>query len=220
MKNSFITIKLNGLMRILLATLLLVCVAGVAHSSKFSKAKLVFTDGRIIEGFADIPKNPWDQSIRFRTDLKAKRETIPSSDLRRIVYYDGADSSIIEQIPHIRLIDRTRTNRPLWMIKLVEGYVSLYVFTEGAFTHVSPTGTMRSSGFYKFACIRRSEAAATIISTTAVRGTAINNNGMFRKEPAQYFEDYPELAAKIANKEYTYKDIVEVVNEYNKWKER
>jgi hypothetical protein len=45
----------------------------------------------------------------------------------------------------------------------------------------------------------------------------MNNNQHFRAKAPLYFEDYPELAEKIKSKEYTWKDIETVVNEYNKW---
>jgi len=224
MKNSFISIKLNKPMRILIVAILLVCVSVSAHSGRFSRAKLVYTDGSITEGVAMEPLYPQAKHITFRTHLKAEDKNIPSSVLSRVVYYEGADSIVFERLASIKMINRRKTKRPIWMIQLVEGYVSLYYFI---YQNVHPIGFSShgtashvSFGTLHYACIRKDEPAATIVSMSVIGGLSINNNGRFRSKAPSYFENYPELSAKIRRREYTYKDIVHVVNRYNEQNQR
>jgi hypothetical protein len=48
----------------------------------------------------------------------------------------------------------------------------------------------------------------------------MNNNQAFKAKAPLYFSDYPELAEKIKNKEYTWKNLEEVVDIYNEWAQR
>lgn len=45
------------------------------------------------------------------------------------------------------------------------------------------------------------------------------NFGRFRKHMAEYFKDYKELAEDITNKKYKKKQLLEIVERYNAWKE-
>lgn len=65
-------------------------------------------------------------------------------------------------------------------------------------------------------CKRPGEEVATIVSWTF--NTQVNKNNIFRKNAAEYFKDYPELSKKIEDKEYKHEDILDVVQEYDKWK--
>lgn len=65
-------------------------------------------------------------------------------------------------------------------------------------------------------CLRTGEDVAYMVSWTF--NTQVNKNNIFRKNAAEYFKDYPELAKKIKSKAYKYDDIFEVVEKYNQWK--
>ena len=43
--------------------------------------------------------------------------------------------------------------------------------------------------------------------------------GRFRKFMSEFFKDYDELKKKIDNKEYKKKDILDIIAEYNAWRE-
>jgi len=66
----------------------------------------------------------------------------------------------------------------------------------------------------RFYCLRKGEETASIVSFIFGK----TKNQVFKKKGAEYFSDYPELSQKIKSKEYTYKDIIEVVREYDRWK--
>jgi hypothetical protein len=67
--------------------------------------------------------------------------------------------------------------------------------------------------YYDYYIIRDGEPAAKLIATVS----SLNNNQFFRTKAPLYFADYPELAKKIADKVYTWKNIKEVVDIYNEW---
>jgi hypothetical protein len=77
----------------------------------------------------------------------------------------------------------------------------------------SGSNGLNTAGFLDYYCIRDGEVAAKLICQVS----GANNNQTFRAKAPLYFEDYPELAAKIESKEYTWRDLVPVVQEYNKW---
>lgn len=45
------------------------------------------------------------------------------------------------------------------------------------------------------------------------------NYGKFRKQLTHYFQDYPELSEDIANRKYKKKQLLDIVERYNAWKE-
>jgi hypothetical protein len=47
----------------------------------------------------------------------------------------------------------------------------------------------------------------------------IVNYGRFHKQLAEYFKDYETLSADILNKKYKKKELMEIVESYNAWKE-
>jgi hypothetical protein len=91
-----------------------------------------------------------------------------------------------------------------------------FVVEKGTATLYSNNSTIENRGagtqvtFTDYYIIRKGEAAARLISE--------DNNKTFNTEAPVYFQDYPELVAKIRAKEYTRKNLV--VQEYNKWAER
>jgi hypothetical protein len=50
------------------------------------KARIILLNGAILEGMASFPENPAPVPIRFKTDKKAKSQSINSDDIKTIVY--------------------------------------------------------------------------------------------------------------------------------------
>ena len=66
--------------------------------------------------------------------------------------------------------------------------------------------------FTEYYCKRESEEAASLIH---IDMNVINKNAIFRSFAKKYFSDDPEIATKIQNKEYTYKNLLEMIAYYN-----
>jgi hypothetical protein len=219
MKNS-IKLKGNaGFKKVILISVCLFTSLQLAYSADYYKAKLFYANGNIIEGLAQIPAASTVKAILYKPDDNSKKQQINSTDLTKVIFYGEGDSMIIEQISAKNILNETKINQAIWMIKMIDGYASLYFFTEGGgMSYYNHNARINMPGMIKYACIRKGEQAATIISFHAPKGVnSFNNNNLFKKNGANYFSDYPELSAKIANKEYTYMDIDKVMDEYNKW---
>jgi hypothetical protein len=188
------------------------------QAADFLKVRICYSDGRIVKGYASIPKSSGVKYIDFKPDETAKKQSIQSAELSKIVYYQNADSMIVERIATIKLINKSKTNDPIWMTKLIDGYTSLYVYYNAGYNYFIGNKWKNMPGDYQYACIRKGEPAASIVSMVMDGGISLNNNGPFKRYASEYFKDYAELSAKIEKKEYTFKDIEMVVSKYNEWK--
>ncbi len=193
---------------------LFVCISSQAFAGKFIPAKLIFTDGKVLQGFATPPDSPTDRKIAFRATENGEKVIYNSELLKTLVftYEDG-----------INEYDRVKTYNysgkklvdPVWLLVLKRGYTTLYFALKDGQTVVRSTGMSTAPADKYWLCMREGEEGATIVSWVIGK---INANGTFKVKAAEYFKDYPQLAAKIENKTYTYEDIDEVVKEYNTWK--
>jgi hypothetical protein len=91
------------------------------------------------------------------------------------------------------------------------GIATLYVI--GTVMQGSISNPNSKAGFQDYFIIRAGEPAAKMIANIA----GANNNQTYRAKAPLYFADYPELAEKIKSKEYTWRDILTSVKEYNVW---
>lgn len=193
-------------------------VVCTVSAEDFLKAKIYYSDGTVKSGLAAIPKSSGVKTVKYKQSESSKAEDLNSAELKKIVYYQDADSMTIERIATYKLINKAKTNDPIWMTKLITGYVSLYVYYNTGFNRFTGTSWKSMPGDYQYACIRKDEQYASIVSMVLDGGISLNNNSTFKRFAAEYFKDYAELSAKIEKKEYTFKNIEDVVNLYNKWK--
>ncbi len=93
---------------------------------------------------------------------------------------------------------RIKVGRRQFLRVYISGYLSLY---EDEF--VDGDGPNYDGNFY---LIREDEMQYALVSML-----------FFRKRLTEYFKDAPQIAEAIDNRDYRYRDIVKIVNEYNKW---
>jgi hypothetical protein len=98
-----------------------------------------------------------------------------------------------------------------WFQVVERGIVTLYV--KSTTMQGSVYNANSNAGFLDYYVIRKGEPAAKVIANVST----LNNNQTFKAKGPLYFADYPELAEKITSKVYTWKDLVPVIQEYNKW---
>jgi hypothetical protein len=187
-------------------------------ADEFLKAKVYYSDGMVKSGLAAIPKSSGVKTIKFKQTEKSQSENINSVDLKSIVFYQNSDSMIVERIATFKLNNKTKTNDPIWMVKLISGYASLYVYYNAGFSRFTGSTWKNMPGDYQYVCIRNDEKFGSIISMVLDGGIALNNNSAFKRYASEYFKDHKELSVKIEKKEYTFKDIEVVVTQYNQWK--
>ena len=193
---------------------LFVSISSQVLAAKFIPAKLIFTDGKVLTGFATAPDKPTDRRIAFRATENGEKVIYDSELLKTIVltYEDGVneyDRLKTYNFSGKKLVD------PVWLLVISRGYTTLYFALKEGQTMMRSTGMSTAPADKYWLCMREGEEGASIVSWVIGK---INANGTFKVKAAEYFKDYPQLAAKIEAKTYTYKDIDEVVKEYNAWK--
>jgi len=200
-------------MRNLLTTLFLFAFSIVATAEKYGYGKLVFTDGTSRIGLVETTLG--NDFVRFKSSEGSEPEKIASEKLKAIAYLKDDKKTTEVEYGYIKVYlgwGQKRISNYGWYQVVEKGIVTLYVRNTTMRGSIYNTTT---AGFLDYFVIREGEPAAKMIANIS----SMNNNQTFRAKAPLYFSDYPELAEKIKSKEYTWKDLIPVVREYNKWAE-
>lgn len=199
-------------MKNLLTTLVLVVFSIVVNAAeKYGYGKLVFTDGKSRVGLLET--NFGDDFIRFKSADNSEPEKIAAEKIRTVTFLKNDKKTIEIEYDHIKVYlgwAQKRISDYGWYQVVERGIATLYIKSTTMRGSIYGTGT---AGFQDYFIIRDGEPAAKMIANVS----SFNNNQTFKAKAPLYFADYPELAEKIKSKEYTWKDLVPVVKEYNKW---
>lgn len=179
-----------------------------AYAGEFLEATLVFSDGKSKKGFVESPFG--GKSISYKATKDAKEEKFDASMVSKIIFRNKEGDNEYQQLKVYLGWGQKRISEPMWLQVVEKGKATLLV---NSTTMQSGANSMNTAGFLDYYCIRDGEVAAKLICQVS----GANNNQTFRAKAPLYFEDYPELAAKIKSKEYTWRELVPVVQEYNKW---
>lgn len=193
-----------------LLCIVLLLTVSVAHADTYYPATIVFVDGKSKTGLVE---STFGDYILFKTSEKSNAEKIESIGLSKLIFTIKNEKREYHYVKTYLGWGQKRMGGPMWLKVLINGNATLYL---NSTTLSTPSNTQNSAGFLDYYCIRKGEPAAKWISAVST----LNNNQHFRAKAPLYFEDYPELAAKIKSKEYTWKDIEVVVQEYNKWADK
>jgi hypothetical protein len=178
-----------------------------AHAGEFLEATLVFLDGKSKKGFVESPFG--GNSISYKATKDAKEEKFDAATVSKIIFRNKEGDNEFQQLKVYLGWGQKRISEPMWLQVVEKGKATLLV---NSTTMQSGANSLNTAGFLDYYCIRDGEVAAKLICQVS----GANNNQTFRAKAPLYFEDYPELAAKIKSKEYTWRDLVPVVQEYNK----
>src|SRR5690606_1704647 len=186
----------------------------VLYAAKYFPAKLIFVDGKELQGLATAPSQPTDKSINFKENEKGAKQTFKSEALKRIVFYFEDEEVELERVKYYNMTGKRIMADAAWLQVLERGHVTLYYYGHSGKTVAYGTKTRTELPERWWRCIRPGEDAAKIVSYAF----GVNPNGFFRHHAANYFSDHPTIPGMITEKEYKYGDIMVVVKEYNKWK--
>lgn len=192
---------------------LLICInlsVGKAVTSDPVTAVIVMEDGTTKEGLVDFPLTNGSKNIKIK--INGETEKIESNLIKKITFKSG--TSIINYF-NMKVYSTTGNkilDKKQFLSYAVEGKVNLYIGT--GIINFGYNGNSRiSNNVTSYYCIRDGEPAAKLIHENFGQ---VNKNADFKLYASRYFEDNKIIYDKIKNKEYTYKDIYIVVNEYNK----
>jgi hypothetical protein len=152
--------------------------------------------------------------LYFKSSKDAEPEKIDVTELVTIVYLEDDKKTTEVEYDRIKVYlgwGQTRISDFAWYQVVERGIATLFV--RGTTMQGSVYNQNSKASFLDYYVIRSGEPAAKMIANVA----GANSNQTFRAKAPLYFEDYPELAAKIKSKEYTWKDLLPVIKEYNKW---
>ncbi|MFP5470566.1 MAG: hypothetical protein ACLGGV_03145 [Bacteroidia bacterium] len=197
-------------MKNLLITLSLILVTLTTFSQDYYPIEITYKDGTVKIGEAKFLVSLNDKKIFFKNNGE---EEILSDELKSITYKIDGRIVVFDRLPTYYGLKHNKIGPESWLEVKVKGFATLYI-VKAAVSHMAG-GSKTGGVFTDFYCYREGEAAAKLISSV---GDAANNS-TFKLFAAKYFSDYPELSEKIKSKVYKYDQIIEVVEEYNKWKE-
>ncbi|HEU5292060.1 MAG TPA: hypothetical protein VFU05_15525 [Cyclobacteriaceae bacterium] len=192
--------------------LLIVASNTVNGADKYDNGKLIFTDGTSRVGWVETSMG--DDYINFKSSKTAEPEKVPAEKIKTIVYLNDDGKTTEIEYDRIKVYlgwKQTRISDFGWYQVVERGIATLYV--KGTTMQGSIYNPNSVAGFQDYFIIRADEPAAKMIANIA----GANNNQTYRAKAPLYFADYPELAKKIETKEYTWKDLLTSVKEYNTW---
>ncbi len=194
-------------MKRILCLLLFVSIASSLQAQQlFYSAELVFNDGTVKKGLANSVLET-HKRIKFKTSEKGEIEYFEHTSLKRVTYFDSKGSHVFDRLSRYTTIKSNSLIHDEWFQLIQPGYVSIYLY----YTRMGSTSG--TAGFKEYFAFKEGEPGGRLVSLVA----SVNSNATFKRYAPIYFSDYPELCAKIKNKELTYVDLLKAVDEYNSW---
>lgn len=197
--------------------LLLFTISLSSAAKDFYDAELFYLDGSSKVGLADMIEDGGDKSIKFKTEEDASAVVIESEILSKVIYtIDNNEYEYNRLKVYTGWAQTDITNDAGWLQVVQKGIATLYINQTVMYSRNQYGQKTGSATFKDYYIIREGEIAAKLIATIST----LNNNQTFKAKAPLYFSDYPELAKKIKNKTYTWKDLFDVVDTYNEWAEQ
>jgi len=185
----------------------------------YCKATVYMNNGSVKTSNFSFLEELTDKYLYYTDTDEKKPNKVFSDSVRTIVYFQDNNRLIYDRVKvYLGWSQKKYSKRAIWLNRIDSGEVRLYV----NYTTLSAPGTMQngmitsqggSARFSDYYVIRANEPAAKIYATIS----SFNNNQTFKAKAPLYFADYPALVEKIKNKEYTWKNLMEVVKIYNEW---
>ncbi|KGO94153.1 hypothetical protein [Flavobacterium subsaxonicum] len=210
-----------------LLTLLTFFIALTAYSQTFYPAKVVFTNGKTTEGYAELPKNTTlNSSVRIKAGQKGKATNHKNDDIYQIVYTTKNGNQFLFERSTFREFrgdDGEKVyEKKLWMfvkyqtssIKYLNKALSYSINKDGdMILDAGSTGGTWAEIPLLFK--RPNEDFATIITSMAFGATVLGTEKRFKKFARRYFNDEPTLVARIENGDFKSEQMYELAQAYN-----
>lgn len=206
-----------NMMKKLAAAFFFILFSSTVIAQRYIPAEIEMNDGAIRTGNAQVVLET-KKKIRVRATESGVGDPIPFTEIKRVTYFFVDDTITYARLNYYAAIKSKKLLTDGWFELIQPGYVSIYLVhvSLGGGTSMNALGQMQTTpaaNFKDYYAYRIGDLGARPISTVA----SFNSNATFKMYAPIYFSDYPELAEKIKNKEYTYKDLLEVTNIYNDW---
>ncbi|CAM3880677.1 Lipoprotein [Flavobacterium branchiophilum] len=195
----------------LLTLLFISCGApkmNTATNFEIKQATIFLNNGSTTKGKVDYPINSTEGKLKYKIDNNKK--SIKKNEISKITIETSAGNLEYFNLPLFKRNGvKIRKNKQLLALA-VKGKVSLYYSQGSVYEQI---GQVRTPVYFtEYYCKRENEAAATLIH---IENGVMNKNAVFKYSAKRYFSDDAEIAKKIDDKSFTYKNILEVVALYN-----
>lgn len=209
-------------MRIFTLTFTIVLVFCLSNSVLAQKKmNLHFKDGTSQTGYVTFKK----KEIKFQEKLKGKKEKVDYADIDSLSSYVNPRATRARAPKTVHVLATDKENKDFKVYDIVtKGKVTLYKYSSfGGYSAMwVPTGGTPGSSVYipsggggktiTYAVKRDGESFVSVLgnSDSLIRDS-------FKTQGYDYFNDCPDLASKIKNKEkgFEKKDIKKIVTYYN-----
>ncbi len=196
----------------LLILIIFALVSTTVNAADYIPVKLIDTNGKERTGYAKRIKTGPVKHVLFKTTKDAKKQKIPCDNLETIIYsYPNGDVEYDRMKAYKGAWYKKTSKKEYWLEVVKRDYLTVYYGEKKTPTYSGGMRMPMEERYWFFH--RKGEDGVTLVALTGV----INANSIFKKAASRYLKDYPELAAKIKNKEYKWKDLDEVAELYNKW---
>jgi hypothetical protein len=184
---------------------------------KVEKSTIILNDNTQIEGEIDFPLVDDGKPLKYKNaDGKQK---IERDKINKVVFTTNQGGGVAIEYVNMKVFNEMNSKvqkEPKLLLNVVKGKVSVYIssYTNNQFSYNAGRGGYGNNGvgFVNYYCIREGEEAASLIH---VDSNYANENMFFRQNGRKYFADDAQISAKIDNREYTYKNFMEVIELYN-----
>lgn len=195
-----------------LITAMLITFSAIA--ADYYSAELIYPDGSTRTGLADMIEFGGDDIIKFKTSDDAKVEKVESTSLSSIIYSVDEEEFRFDRLKVYKGWKQVKITEEAGWLQVVEVGVATLYLNQTTMQSRNQQGMVQGSATFKdYYIIREGEPAAKLIATISTA----NNNQTFRAKVPLYFEDHPSIPEKVKSKDYTWKDLLVVVKEYNDW---
>ncbi len=180
-------------------------------AAEYLQAELVFKDGNIKKGYAQIPERAKEKYILYKSRPDTAEILIESEELSSISFLTIEGRQTYHRLKRHDFPRENKITSPQWLKVIEPGYVTLYYTT--CFKGTVP---------YKvWLCYKEGDDAAHIILyVTSGTVLTLNPNSEFKKNARKYFVDFPNLEKSIDTKKYSWENIDLLVRDYNEWKNK
>jgi hypothetical protein len=161
----------------------------------------------------DFPIKSGEKYLKIK--INAIEEKIEYEAIKKIAFkISGATVEYHNMLVYNNTGGKIQSKKRMLLLA-VQGKVNLYIGTLEWSAMINAGGgyqpmVLNGISYY---CLREGEPAAKLLHENF--GQA-NKNADFKLYGSRYFVDNATILNKIKNKEYTYEDIMTVINEYNK----
>jgi hypothetical protein len=179
---------------------------------KVEKSTIILDDKNEIVAEIDFPIMDEDKPLKYK--VASGKAKIDREKINKVVFI--TNQGTVEYV-NMKVYNETNSKiqkeRKL-LVNLLKGKISVYTnsYVHNQFSYYNSVSKNQGIGFANYYCIREGEEGASLIH---VESNFANKNVFFRQNGKRYFEDDAQIKTKIENREYTYKNLFEVVELYN-----